>query len=41
MPNWVRRLRRHWRYLIPCVIWSAAIALFIAVWIYVALRTDG
>jgi hypothetical protein len=39
MPNWVRKLRR--RYIIPGLIWFAAVALFIAVWIYVILQTDG
>ena len=41
MPNWVRKPRRRWRYFIPGLIWFAAVALFIAVWIYVALQTDG
>ena len=41
MPHWVRELRRHRRYFIVGVIWCAAIALCIAVWIYVALQTDG
>jgi hypothetical protein len=41
MPNWVRELRRRWRYLVWGVIWSVAIALCIAVWIYVALQIDG
>ncbi len=41
MPCWVRELHRRWRYFIPRVIWCLAIALFIAVWIYVALQTDG
>jgi hypothetical protein len=41
IPHWVRQLRRRWRYLILGVIWSVAVALFIAVWIYVALQTDG
>jgi hypothetical protein len=39
MPNWVRKLRR--RYIIPGLIWFATVALFIAVWIYVILKTDG
>jgi hypothetical protein len=29
------------RYIIPGLIWFAAVALFIAVWIYVILQTDG
>jgi predicted nucleic acid-binding Zn ribbon protein len=41
MPHWVRELRRRRRYSIPVVIWFAAVALFIAVWIYVALQTSG
>jgi hypothetical protein len=41
MPNWVRKLPRGRRYIIPGLIWFAAVALFIAVWIYVILRTDG
>ena len=45
MPNWVRKLRRRRRrrrrYIIPGLIWFAAVALFIAVWIYVILQTDG
>jgi hypothetical protein len=41
MPNWVRKLRRRRRYIIPGLIWLAAVALFIAVWIYVILQTDG
>ncbi len=41
MPCWVRELHRRWRYFIPRVIWCLAIALFIAVWIYVALQTKG
>jgi hypothetical protein len=39
MPNWVRKLRR--RYIIPGLIWFAAVGLFVAVWIYVILQTDG
>jgi hypothetical protein len=39
MPNWVRKLRR--RYIIPGLIWFAAVGLFIAVWIYVILQTGG
>src|SRR6266481_3827486 len=31
MPNWVRKLRRRRRYIIPGLIWFAAVALFIAV----------
>jgi len=41
MPNWVRKLRRIRRYFIPGLIWFAAGALFIAVWIYVVLQMDG
>jgi hypothetical protein len=42
MPNWVRKLRRGRRYyIIPGLIWFAAVALFIAVWIYVLLQMDG
>jgi hypothetical protein len=41
LPHWVRELRRRRRYLIPGVIWFVAVALCIAVWIYVALQTDG
>jgi hypothetical protein len=41
MPNWVRALRRGRRYIIPGLIWFAAVGLFIAVWIYVVLQMDG
>jgi hypothetical protein len=41
MPNWVRNLRRGRRYIIPGLIWFAAVALIIAAWIYVILQTDG
>ena len=37
----VRELHRGWGHFIPRVIWCLAIALFIAVWIYVALQTNG
>jgi hypothetical protein len=40
LPHWVRELLRR-RYLILGVIWAVAVALCIAVWIYVALQTDG
>jgi hypothetical protein len=38
--RWLK-LRRGRRYIIPGLIWFAAVALFIAVWIYVILQTDG
>ena len=41
MPCWVRELHRRWGYFIPRVVWCLATALFIAVWIYVALQTEG
>jgi hypothetical protein len=42
MPYWVRELRRRCRYIIPVMIWYAAIALLTAaVWVYVGLKTDG
>jgi hypothetical protein len=41
MPNWVRKLRRRRRYIIPGLIWFAAVALFIAVWIYLILQTTA
>ena len=42
IPHWVRELlRRRRRHLILGVIWAVAVALCIAVWIYVALQTDG
>jgi hypothetical protein len=41
MPNWVRKLRRGRRYIIPGLIWFAAVALFITVWIYVLHQMDG
>jgi hypothetical protein len=41
IPHWVRELRPRRRYLILGVIWAVAVALCIAVWIYVALQTDG
>jgi hypothetical protein len=41
MPNWVRKLRRGRRYIIPGLIWFAAVALFIAVWTYVVLQMVG
>jgi hypothetical protein len=41
MPEWLRKPRRRRRYIIPGVIWFAAVALFTAVWIYVILQTDG
>jgi predicted nucleic acid-binding Zn ribbon protein len=41
MPNWVRKQRQRRRYIIPGLIWFAAVALFVAVWICVILQTDG
>ena len=41
MESRARELHRRWGYFIPRVVWCLATALFIAVWIYVALQTEG